>query len=174
MTKWQEAHPGYQREWYQSHRKEHNARSKQWYAEHKEQVTAYQKKWRAEHPEKIATWNKKFRDPNYQKQWQESHPEEVRAYLKKYASTHPEKIREKHARRHARKMNSQVSPVNYKSILLRDGYICHICKETVDPADVHFDHVIPLARGGAHLSENIKVSHSACNLKKNSRLMSEL
>jgi len=32
--------------------------------------------------------------------------------------------------------------------------------------DLHFDHVVPLSKGGPHTTENIRPSHSTCNLKK--------
>ncbi len=40
--------------------------------------------------------------------------------------------------------------------------------------DLHFDHVIPRARDGRHVQENIRPSHAKCNLRKSNKLMSEL
>lgn len=41
-------------------------------------------------------------------------------------------------------------------------------------ADLHFDHVIPVSRGGAHSMDNIKSAHAVCNLRKHDKLIAEL
>jgi 5-methylcytosine-specific restriction endonuclease McrA len=77
----------------------------------------------------------------------------------------------------ARKQNATTNPVNYDRILKRDGHICHICGQEIDvtnPKSLHFDHVVPLARGGTHSEENIRPSHSVCNLRKKDRLVEEM
>lgn len=51
-------------------------------------------------------------------------------------------------------------------IIERDGLVCRICGREVDPADVHVDHAIPLARGGPSTPENLRVTHRRCNLLK--------
>ena len=52
--------------------------------------------------------------------------------------------------------------------------VCHICRGEIESArDLHFDHVIPVSRGGAHVRENILPSHKRCNLRKGNKLMSE-
>ncbi len=63
--------------------------------------------------------------------------------------------------------------VDYSAILQRDGYICQICKGAIVPqmiANVHFDHVIPISKGGNHSSDNIVVTHTYCNIKKRDKL----
>jgi len=87
----------------------------------------------------------------------------------RYARRHPEKVRQRNARREALKKGAKVGVVSYSHILERDGYVCHICSLSVAPGDVHFDHVIPLSRSGAHSDENIKVAHSLCNIRKGSK-----
>lgn len=44
---------------------------------------------------------------------------------------------------------------------------CHICKKKVRDADLHFDHVIPLSKGGEHSELNVAVAHGRCNVRKN-------
>lgn len=51
----------------------------------------------------------------------------------------------------------------------RDGFICHICGAPVDPDDVHLDHVKPFSRGGETTFDNLRVSHSRCNLSKSNK-----
>ena len=45
----------------------------------------------------------------------------------------------------------------------RDGGICHVCGEPVDPDRWDVDHLTPLALGGQHTLDNVAVSHPACN-----------
>jgi hypothetical protein len=49
----------------------------------------------------------------------------------------------------------------------RDGAACVRCRATVD---LHFDHIIPLSRGGGDHAENIQLLCRSCNLSKGSRL----
>lgn len=55
-------------------------------------------------------------------------------------------------------------------VVERDGYRCGICGETVDREDVHIDHVVPVSRGGKSTLENLRVTHSTCNLAKGARM----
>jgi 5-methylcytosine-specific restriction endonuclease McrA len=76
--------------------------------------------------------------------------------------------REFQRRRHA-KMTERV---DYAAILDRDGMVCHICTEPIaSMADLHFDHVVPLSKGGPHIAENIRPSHALCNMRKSNRLI---
>lgn len=60
----------------------------------------------------------------------------------------------------------------------RDKGICHICKNKVDMNlntndDMYgsIDHVIPLAKGGTHTWDNIKLSHRICNSIKGAEVL---
>lgn len=73
-----------------------------------------------------------------------------------------------------RKRGVRIEKVSYDAIFARDKGLCHICGMAVTVQDVHFDHVIPLSRGGLHQASNIKASHARCNMAKGARLLSEL
>ncbi len=81
----------------------------------------------------------------------------------------------KYQRRVALQRGSIVEQIDYKRILERDGMFCYICEKGITPEQkIHFDHVIPLARGGPHSENNIKVAHQICNLRKHDNLIEEM
>ena len=57
-----------------------------------------------------------------------------------------------------------------RDVFERDGWVCGICGDPVDPAlrwpdrmSVSLDHVVPLEMGGDHVPENARCSHLGCN-----------
>jgi len=50
----------------------------------------------------------------------------------------------------------------------RDGGACEKCGSAVE---LHFDHIIPLSRGGGDDAENIQLLCRSCNLAKGPRLV---
>jgi 5-methylcytosine-specific restriction endonuclease McrA len=77
-----------------------------------------------------------------------------------------------HVRRYqALKRGATAENVNYDAIWERDNGICYICGLFVLRDDVHFDHVIPLSKGGSHTYGNIRVTHSRCNMSKSDKLL---
>ena len=137
-------------------------------------------RWRAANPEKIKCYEKR----SYQSRkeyylakgarWRAQNPERQKALNKRWVLANPGRCREYANLRRALKLAASVGPVSYDAILKRDGRRCHICNKDILLFDVlHFDHVIPLSKGGAHTEENIRPSHSTCNLRKGAKLPKE-
>lgn len=63
----------------------------------------------------------------------------------------------------------EIRPALRAAVMARDGLICGICRLTVEPGDMHIDHVLPVARGGTNVLENLQVAHSLCNQSKGAR-----
>ncbi len=66
---------------------------------------------------------------------------------------------------------------DYREVFERDGWICGICGDPVDPSlawpdpmSVSLDHVIPVTKGGKHSRENAQCSHFRCNAQKSDSL----
>lgn len=55
-------------------------------------------------------------------------------------------------------------------VIERDGFICGICANEVDPSDVHLDHIVPVSLGGGNDPENLRVTHSLCNIRRGARV----
>lgn len=86
-----------------------------------------------------------------------------------------EQVRAQKKRRRARKRGVRVSGerITLSALDERDGGICHLCKGIVDWSAHHtanrypsIDHVIPLANGGSHTWDNVKLAHRLCNSRK--------
>ncbi|MFE3449625.1 HNH endonuclease [Nonomuraea sp. NPDC059194] len=127
-------------------------------------------RWRKQYPERARAATKTWRDANQ---------EHVRDVWLAWTAANPERwalLRRQHSKlRKLRKKNQSVGVVSYAAILERDGMVCHICAETIPTLDdLHFDHVVPLARGGEHSMANIRPAHAACNLWKSDKLPDEL
>ncbi|HMC70985.1 MAG TPA: HNH endonuclease signature motif containing protein [Mycobacteriales bacterium] len=69
--------------------------------------------------------------------------------------------------RRARKRGTQTERIDLAVVLAKHGMICHLCGDGIASLDdLHFDHVIPLARGGTHTYDNLRPAHATCNLRK--------
>lgn len=102
-----------------------------------------------------------------------ANPEMRQGIDRRYHQNNAEKVREKSARRRLAKKGQTVGKVDYVEVRQRDEDVCHICETPIDatllwpdPQSLTFDHVIPLARGGEHSMDNIRVAHARCNIKK--------
>jgi 5-methylcytosine-specific restriction endonuclease McrA len=68
----------------------------------------------------------------------------------------------------------EIDPID---ILDEEGWICHLCRTPI-PDDVDrydalaatVDHLMPLARGGDHIRNNMRAAHRLCNIQKNDQL----
>lgn len=99
----------------------------------------------------------------------EANKEAILAYGKEYRKNNPEKIKEIAQRRIERIKQNTIEEVDYDKILERDGFFCYLCEKDVLPEELSFDHVTPIAKGGLHCHDNIKVTHLRCNALKGTK-----
>jgi 5-methylcytosine-specific restriction endonuclease McrA len=99
----------------------------------------------------------------------------VRESFKRRFAANPEKFRlqgrERASRRRTMVRAQTTERVDYQFILQRDGRICHLCGGAISErrGELHFDHVVPISKGGAHSTSNIRPSHRWCNQSKGNR-----
>ena len=149
----------YQAAYQASHREEIAAQRAGYYKAHREEITAQNAAHREERAASNAAYNA-------------AHREEKAAYQAAYVKANPEKGATHKALRRARKLGNSIGlPLpDFEAILAEFGMVCHICGlEIITKADLHMDHVIPLAKGGPHSSGNIRPSHARCNRQKGSK-----
>lgn len=136
----------------------------------------YQRR-RAANPERYRARSRAWERRNvnltrkYRARYREKYREVLREKHRLYDKQNPDKALERVMRRRARKKRTRIGWVSYKRIWERDRGMCYICGQRVDRKDCHFDHVIPLSKGGAHAEYNIAVTHQWCNQKKSARVM---
>lgn len=70
-------------------------------------------------------------------------------------------------------------PVNRRRVFERDGWLCQLCQQPIDPdlrwpdpGSASLDHVVPISRGGEHSYRNVWAAHLDCNCSKGSREVS--
>jgi hypothetical protein len=131
--------------------------------------TAYDR-WRALHPDRARAATLR---------WRAANKDHVASVSRAWVSANRTRVRlikrGSSGRRRKLLKSRRVGRVSFRAILARDGMVCHLCALPIAGLfDLHFDHVVPLARGGAHSMDNLKPAHAACNLRKGTKLVSEL
>jgi len=82
----------------------------------------------------------------------------------------PERYKEIQGRRRAQKLRMQTERIDLKRILRESHGLCGICRKPLDLFGIDFDHIVPLARGGTHTTDNIQATHSYCNQVKGAKV----
>lgn len=129
----------------------------------------------------------------YMKAWRKRNRERINAYSKKWIAAHPDyhkvvveraKVWMKNQpiaryrgwrsaidqRRRARKLGVTIGPVSLAQALIDYNGICGICNKQLTDKYIHLDHIIPLAKGGAHVQTNIQPTHAICNCRKGTKV----
>lgn len=128
----------------------HRALGRAYYAANRERLLARQREWIKANPGYYTPHGRRWRAANIER-------------ARQHCNEH-------HQRRRAQIRGTQVEPVDFAVILTEHGMVCHLCGGGIEPGDLHFDHVIPLARGGTHTYDNIRPAHAGCNLRKGCRI----
>lgn len=165
--------PEYFAQWQRDHPEQRRAAHKRWYYAHPDKVREGQKQQRAKNPDYHKNRYQLNRDQllNLSRQWYEANRERKQAKSKEWRKNNPLKVHELWQRRRARIRAARVGKVDLKAVYERDKGICHICKQPVPDGELSFDHVIPLAKGGAHSNDNLAVAHLLCNIRKGTKIL---
>jgi 5-methylcytosine-specific restriction endonuclease McrA len=67
-----------------------------------------------------------------------------------------------------------VEYVSRRVVYDRDDGKCYMCGKELPFNGFDLEHVIPLARGGNHTYDNVKVACRSCNARKHTKLLKEL
>lgn len=131
--------------------------TKRWCQKNYELWKAYQLAYRTKHKQKRYAQTA---------EWRRNNVERRRAYSRVYSRTW------KPSRRATGLVRKVIEAFVWRVTRRPDGP-CYYCKKRVPISLIEFDHVIPIARGGAHRIENICTACRPCNRSKRAKLPGE-
>lgn len=120
----------------------------------------------AENPEKYRQAASDFVKRNYlskleaNNEYRKNNSEKVKQWKAKDRAEHKNRINADNAKRRA-KLQTELTPEIIQMYALRDFYIAMSLGEAF-----HVDHIVPLAKGGMHIAENLQVIPAIDNLRK--------
>lgn len=143
-----------------------------------ERITARNAEWRKRNKVKLASYFREYAKENSEKKNSQNRARylsgaSMRQYQRKYRKTNPAKVRSFRQKRRAYKKQAPIGCI--KVIAAWDIEVrskprnCYWCQQEISGSDIELDHVIPLARGGAHEIGNLCVSCKTCNSRKQHR-----
>lgn len=154
----------------------------------KENRRRYFARWSEKHRDSIAEyraarlpkWNKDFYARHRERRrkaandWYHLNSEKALKAQKQYAEANPDKVRtigrRSRATRRARIKGVFVEQIDPAVVFERSRGECGICSQPIDPAsEWHVDHIVPLAKGGAHSYANVQAAHGRCNRANGAR-----
>lgn len=118
-----------------------------------------------------ARWRDKAAIRAYMRAYSEQHRDRLNALSRVWARANRGKRVAASQRWRARVKGATIGPIDFDRIAARDRMKCHLCGRRVKRSELHFDHVIPLSRGGEHSERNIAVAHARCNVRKGATLV---
>ena len=169
-----ESYMEYQRRYAEENKERLSEYSKGKYKENPEKYKARAKAWRELNPKRKKEldrlWRQNNRDRSNEnsREWARKNREKRKEICRRYAQAHKEESRIRAAQRRARKQANGLLPYSKDELIGRLAvwkYRCHICREPVGD-DLQWDHVKPIAKGGADILCNLRPAHSDCNKRK--------
>jgi len=161
--------PGWRKDYYQRNKSKwktdpvkSRAKALKWYRENKAKVLANVKAWSIKNPEKViaarARWNKSEKGKASRDRWNKQNPGKLIARQQK-----------RRALKRAATVNLKNIERWIQSVRSKQTAICYYCQKPIPSEKIHFDHIVPLSRGGAHSVGNLCVSCQPCNNRKHAK-----
>lgn len=121
--------------------------------------------------------NNRERRKKESNEWYHANAERATEARKEYVAKNRDRARlwgRKSANtRRALKKQLFVEDVDPRVVFDRDGGICGICRERVDPMTAwEVDHIKPISKGGLHCYANVQLAHRKCNRSKGAKCAS--
>lgn len=131
------------------------ARGRARYADFREQIVAERRDFREANRERINAQRRAARA---------AAPERFRETQRRWYSENRETVLLRVKERGFRRRWADID-----AIVARDGLLCGICSEPLDPATAHVDHIDFRALGGSNELANLRLAHAACNQARQPR-----
>lgn len=143
------------REYGQIHAEENHARRRRWGGANRQYCLQYNREYNTAHREE--------KRQGYRARRMNMSPDDRKAFYARHNFT-----------RRARQIGApRTETIDRQAIIERDKWTCYLCGQICTHQNVTLDHVIPLARGGSHTTDNLCVACSPCNTKKGVKMLGE-
>jgi 5-methylcytosine-specific restriction endonuclease McrA len=160
----------------------------------KDARAAHMRQYRKDNPEIMKASNKRRwaradKDLAKQKQaeWRNKNRDHANACQRNLRKDNPRFLELNNAtsrRRRARIRNQGFEFFTETDVLNAYGSDCHLCSKPIDLAaprratfgtnwekGLHIDHIIPIAKGGPDILDNVRPAHAVCNLSKGTKFL---
>jgi len=140
-------------------------KAKQRYPEIKEERQIYLKEYYQKNKQKLISKASIYFQDNIEK---------VKAYKRKWNKTESGILSSKNSKANRRSLEKRLGVLKKSELtnLLQQEHDCYWCGKKIDKtlsSSYHFDHYVPLSKGGANTIDNIKLSCAKCNLTKSAK-----
>lgn len=154
------------------------AYNKSYRAGHRQELTVRMRHWREAHKEHLSAYRKHRRKVNRTRQtatrrrWADANRDKTKLYYRRWYETDPDRAkavsRRAEAKRRARLAGALIGIVDREAIFKSDSYRCVYCGAK---SNLVLDHIVPLAKGGAHIEENLVTACRYCNASKGAKIL---
>lgn len=142
-------------EWKRDNREASRESGRRTAAKTKDAKRVYDVAYRAENRQRYS---------DHQRDWYSKNSDHARDAGREYASRRRARINKNGA--------YAVSAKDYARLLTRSNNACAYCRTPLGRA-IHWDHIVPISRGGSHSVGNLAPSCAPCNQGKSSKLLIE-
>lgn len=171
MAECKECRSAYKKKWYEENKEEILEKQKKYNEEHKEEASKHKKKWYEKNKEKILEKRKIY--------WEEN-KEKIADYKKKYYKTPQGQVvnfnTHNNRRRKREQQGNGITADQWLEMMKFFGFKCAYSGEYIGGrtnTNRTIDHIVPLAKGGAHEVWNCVPMYGSYNFSKRDKDIKE-
>lgn len=149
------------------------------YAKNGNRIRNAARHWQKDNPGAVAEKSRRYRASVKGRRTRQAWNERTdkRAKDRAIYAANPAAAKARARARQAKVRGVDAERFEYREVFDRDGWICQLCDEPVDPQlrhpdpmSVSLDHIVPLALSGPHSRSNSQTAHLVCNRRKGARV----
>jgi len=163
----------YMMEWRARNAEHKKAYARKYYAENRDARIEYTRAWTERNKEYVTARKRAYRsleetkikEKETYKKWRAANLDKDKAKTRLYRETNRERILVRNQNRRA-SMKGKLSKNIIDSLMTKQRARCACCKIDLLKSGRHIDHIMPLAKGGPNIDENVQLLCPDCNLSK--------
>jgi len=163
-------------EWRLAHPQAAKAIKDRYVSRNRDKVKASKKRYVELHPEARLASIEKYRETDRQKcrEYRKTHKKEMRAMFLAWAAKNPHRMIALANKRRARMKGATIGDQSaviefYRTVRTSKRLKCHWCGKLVPKKERCVDHIVPLAKNGAHAVDNLCCACDTCNSEKHAQ-----